>query len=213
MDYSFLRDVTLVDTGRLRQPKEWNPTGLSVRIFSNGSVYPSKELVEKFNLGFVNKDSTEVVNGIDVVDSIEWTPLAAQPRMILFGITPKSEPKVDLFATCKYNDDNTPKGNVMNQGSVSESLLNLVRSMGFLNEDQKYVDLVIVEQYPIKTQDGLSFIPKTVERGARKGEKTYERRENVTYYPVTTSEEFEKMNAAKNETTTENTAPVQIQSN
>jgi hypothetical protein len=197
MEYSFLQKMTLIDTGRVRQPKERNPKGMAVRVFANGEVYPSQELVEKYKLEFRNKGGIKEANGIDVVDSIEWKPLADQPRMILFGFTDKKHPKVDLFASCKYNDDDTPKGKVMEQGPVSEDLLELVRSMGYLNNDQKYVDLVILEQYPINTADGLAFIPKVITRGANKGEKTYERRENVTFFPVTTAEEFEKMNTAK----------------
>lgn len=196
MDYNFLVNLTIIDNGRLRTPKEKNPTGMSVRIYANGEVYPSAELVKKYNLEFVNSDSTEKANGIDVIDSLEWAPLANQPRMILFGITPKIEPKVDLFGTCRYNPDNTPKSSVMNQGATSESLLGLVRSLGFITDEQKYVDLVLLERYPINPKDGISHIPKVVERGERKGEKTYERRDGVTFYPVTTSEEFEKMNTS-----------------
>lgn len=194
MDYSFLENLTLIDTGRMRTPKEKNPIGMAVRVYANGEVYPSTELVKKYDLEFVNKDSTEKSNGIDVVDSLEWEPLAAQPRMILFGISPKNRPKVDLFGTCRYNPDETPKSSVLTQGSTSDTLLELVRSLGFLSNDQKYVDLVLLEQYPVTIKDGLAFIPKVVERGERKGEKTYERREGVTFYPVITSEEFIKMN-------------------
>lgn len=192
MDYSFLSNLTLVDTDRLRAPKEKNPTGMTVRVYANGEVYPSKELTEKYELEYVNRDSTEKANGIDVIDSTEWTPMASQPRVILFGITPKQEPKVDLFASCKFNDDGTPKASVMTQGSTSDELLNLVRSLGFLTSEQKYVDLVLIEQYPINTKDGLAYIPKIVSRGPKKGEKDYERRENVTFYAVVSTEEFEK---------------------
>jgi hypothetical protein len=203
MDYSFLSNLTLVDTGRMRQPKEKNPAGMTVRVYANGEIYPSKELVEKYKLEYVNRESTEKANGIDVVDSTEWTPMATQPRMILFGITPKTEPKVDLFGSCKFNDDGSPKSSVMTQGAASEELLNLTRSLGFLTPEQKYVDLVLLEQYPINTKDGLAYIPKTVSRGPKKGEKDYERRENVTFYTVLTTEEFEKQKtiATKVETT------------
>lgn len=204
MDYSFFNNLTLVDTGRTRTPRELNPKGMSVRIFSNGDVYPSKELTKKYNLEFVNRESTEVANGIDVIDSIEWTPMNAAPRVILFGFTPKSEAKVDLFGSCKFNDDGSPKASVLTQGSSSETLLNLVRSMGYLTEEQKYVDLVVLEQYPITMQDGIANIPKVIERGPKKGERTYERREDVIFYPVTTTEEFEKIPTATAQPVVEN---------
>lgn len=183
-NYSFLQNLVLVDTGRLREPKINNPEGLAVRVFANGSVYPSIDLVAKFDLEYKNKDVPDRGNGIDVVDSTQWSVLANQPRTVLFGITPKGEAKVDLFASCRFNDDGTPKSSVNTQGSLSTTLLDLVISMGWLKEDQKYVDLKIVEEYPIKTQNGIANIPKVLERGKKKGEESYERRENITFYPV-----------------------------
>ncbi len=198
MDYNFLRNVTLVDTGRLRQPKEKNPTGIAVRVFASGEVYPSQELVDKYNLEYLNKD-VEGNFGIDIVDSINWTPTATFPRMIMFGFTPKKEAKVDLFGSCRWNDDGTPKSTVLTQGAKSEVLLDLVRQMGYLNDEQKYVDLQIVEEFPVKTENGIAYIPKIMERGEKKGEQTYERRENVTFYPVNTPENLKMMKEAQDQ--------------
>jgi hypothetical protein len=188
MDYSFLSNLTLKDTGRLRQPKTNTPEGLSIRILANGSVYPSAEAVERFGLEYTKKDEQNTRNGFDVVDSHEWEPTKALPRMILLGVTPKTEPKVELFAGCRYDDEGFPRSSVVTQGTVSETLLDLVRQMGYLTEDQKYCDLQIITTYPIKTEDNIAFVPKTIERGERKGEKTYERRENVTFFAVNTPE-------------------------
>jgi hypothetical protein len=188
MDYSFLNGLTLVDTGRQRTPKTKTPEGLTLRIFPNGEVYPSADLVNKFNLEYGNKDEQAQTNGIDVIDSSEWIPTAQFPRMIIFGFVPKTEAKIDLFGTCRYNEDGTPKSSVYVQGSTSPMLLELVRSMGYLTDDQKYCDLQVVTEYPITMKDGIATVPKVVERGANKGEKTYERRENITFYPVNTPE-------------------------
>lgn len=184
MDYSFLSGLTLVDTGRQRAPKSKLPEGLALRIFTNGEVYPSEELVQKFNLEYGKKDEQEKTNGIDIIDSVEWIPTAQFPRMIIFGFVPKTEAKVDLFGTCRYTEDGLPRSSVYNQGSNSPMLLELVRSMGYLTDDQKYCDLQVVIDYPITMKDGIATIPKVVERGASKGEKTYQRRENITFYPV-----------------------------
>lgn len=197
--YNFLNNIRLVDTGRLRKPKQDNPTGLTLRIFANGKVYPSKELVDKFNLEYLHKENENVSNAIDVIDSTEWSPLATAPRMILFGITPKTNKKVDIFGTSRYNEDGTPKSSVINQGTASESLLNLVRSIGYLTEEQTYCDLEIVLEHPIKTEDGIAYIPKVVERGGRVGEKTYERRENMTMYPVNTPENLVELRKQQTE--------------
>ncbi len=186
--YGFLKSIKIVDTGRVKAPKSNNPTGMTLRIFANGEVYPSQELVTKFNLEYLNKDNENVSNGFDIIDSLEWEPLSKVPRMIILGVTPKTQSKVDLFGTCRYNSDNTPKSTVLTQGTASDSLLTLVRSMGYLTEEQKYCDLELVLEYPITTEDGIAYVPKLVERGAQKGEKTYERRENCTYYAVNTIE-------------------------
>lgn len=184
MDYSFLKNLTLVDTGRLKQPKTKNPTGLTVRVFADGSIYPSQALTDKFNLEYTHATNPNQGNGLDIVDTAEWNIFAGQPRIIMFGITDKSNPKVDLFASCRHNDDGTPKSSVMTQGSVNTYLLDLVKECGWLTENQKYVDLKVMEEHPFKTADGLAFIPKTIVKGAKAGDKTYSRRENATFYPV-----------------------------
>lgn len=204
MSYSFLQGLTLVDTGRQRAPKQTNPEGLTIRIFANGEVYPSRELVTRFNLEYTKKEEQATRNGFDVFDSNDWTPTTTLPRMILFGLTPKTEAKVDLFGSCRYNDDGTPKSSVISQGSTSENLLGLVRSMGYLTEDQKYCDLQVVVEHPLTVKDGISHIPKVVERGEKKGEKTYERRENITFYPVNTVENLKEMTTTSERVVTEN---------
>lgn len=182
--YSFLGSLKLIDTGRIRAPKTNNPEGLLIRIFADGIVYPSQELVDRFDLNYKNSSDTTDGNGFDIVDTQYWKPLQAYPRMIMFGVTPKKEGKVDLFATTRYNEDGTPKGDVMKQGSASETLLNLVKELGWLTEEQTYANLRIVTEHPFKTEDGIAYIPKIIERGGKKGEKDYKRRDNVTFYPV-----------------------------
>jgi hypothetical protein len=61
-----------------------------------------------------------------------------------------------------------------------------------MTDNTSYIDVKLVTEYPINTKDGISYLPKFVERGTTKGERTYERRENVTFYPldlVTSNEE------------------------
>jgi hypothetical protein len=156
-------------------------------LYNNGEVYPSADLVALGNLEYQPKNAENAGNGLDVVDSTDWTPLQNHPRTILIGFTNRNNAKVDLFATTKYNDV-TPKSSVLTQGVQSEMLLNIARSMGWFGSgttEPKYVDLQVLTQYPVKTKDGIAYIPKVVERGDRKGDKTYERRENQTFYPIT----------------------------
>lgn len=188
--YDFLSKLTLVDNKRVRVPKQRNPEGMTVRVFANGEVYPSQELVDKFDLEYKKERAG---NGIDVVDSKEWTPLANEDRMILFAITPKVEPKVDLFAQCRYDKDGNPMSTVMNQGSTCDLLLTLVKELGYLTPEQKYCDLELGLEWPVADQKGIFNLPKMKERGEKKGEKTYERRENVLMVPANTPEKMKEL--------------------
>lgn len=202
-DFNLFRSLVLVDTGRQRTPKELNPQGRTIRIMNNGSVYPGSDMMNKWNLEYTEKNEESTGNGIDVTDSADWDKFKDLPRVILFSVVPKTEPKVELFGTCRYNEDGTPIGSVMTQGSKSPLLLKLVKELGFMAEDQKYCDLVMLEDHAITFQDGISHVPKIVERGDRKGEKTYTRRENVAYYPVVTLEQYTEMSkVAPNEVVT-----------
>jgi len=183
--YQILQKLTLVDTKRVRAPKRKNPEGMTIRIFSNGEVYPSIELVTKFNLEYGREKKG---NGIDVVDSKEWGPLAKEERMILLAIVPRIEAKVDLFAQCRYDKDGHPMATVLTQGSYSEVLLKLVQELGYLTPEQRYCDLELGLEWPVKTQDSIYNLPKSIERGERKGEKTYERREDILMVPANTPE-------------------------
>lgn len=170
-----------------RQEEIKKLTGLTIRLYNNGEVYPSPDLVALGNLEYQPKDAENVGNGLDIVDSIYWTPLQHQLRTIFISFTNRNNAKVDLFATTKYNDV-TPKSSVLTQGTRSEMLLNIARSMGWFGDstvEPKYVDLQVFTQYSVKTVDSIAYIPKIVERGERKGDQTYERRENQIFYPIT----------------------------
>lgn len=200
MEFNFLKSLVITDKSRVRLPKETNPKlGLTLRVFKTGECYPSHDLVTKFNLEYKNRNSKEG-KGIDIVDSKQWTPLAEYPRMILFGFPGKTEPKIDLFGTCRYNEDSTPKSSVMTQGTKNERLVQLCTEMGWITGEQSYVDLEIVTEYPIKVENNVAFLPKTVDRGARKGEATYERRENIEIFPIQPTDMKQEMKQETKET-------------
>lgn len=160
-----------------------NPTGLTLRIYANGDVYPSQQLIDQFDLEYYSQDSQSGI-GFDVIDSKNWEPTKAFDRMIIFGVVPKHEPKVDLFNRVKFNDNGTPVSNVFDQGSPSPKLLNLVKDLGLLKEGDKFVDLQIFTDFPITMEDGIALVPKELAKGGKKGTPSYQRRENVVFYPV-----------------------------
>ena len=171
--------------------------GLTIRLYQNGEVYPSRDLGMKFGLEYRTLEHKEKTNGFDLVDSTDWNPTKHLPRTIFVGVVAKTEPKVDLFSGVRYDQSGNPINSVYDQGTKSKTLLELAKSMGWLAENDQYVDLVVRQEYPVTTKDGIAYVPKNVERGKNKDQKTYERRENVTFYPL------DKVTATV-ETTTEN---------
>lgn len=148
---SFLKNIQIVATEddkpkrRSTGSKEWNPpTGLAVRVWYDGSVYPSQELVDKFQLEYRNRpeeEKKEVVtdadgnivetpkllieekakpfmgNGFDVLDSEDYPAFQTGGiRVLVISPAPKDAGKVNLFYTVGYNEDRTPKISVMDQG-------------------------------------------------------------------------------------------------
>lgn len=187
---------------RTTRTKERNPTGLAVRLYANGGVYPSEELVNHFDLNYYNKGS-QSGSGFDVIDSVTWPPVADQPRMILFGVVSKTEAKVDLFFRTRYAEDGSPLINVLNQGTPSKKLLQLAIEMEYLKPGMKFVDLHVLTNYPITTDNGIALIPKNVERGEEKGKPTYERREDSVFYPVDSIAQEEEAASIENAITVE----------
>lgn len=177
--YSIFKSLILTDTTRQRAPKALLPEGKTLRIMANGKVYPSKEWAEFYDIDFANGE-----NGIDIIDSGTWDKLKDMPRAILMSPTPRTEGRIELFGSFRSGVDGAPLSDVYSQGPKSELLLEMVKELGFMNETQKYCDLVVLPDHVIKFQDGICHVPKTVQKGARAGELTYVRRENVEFFPL-----------------------------
>lgn len=140
---AFLKTITVVadeqpkKTGGGGIRKEWNPpSGLVIRIWKDGSVFPSQELVNKFQLEYLNaveltaeqeaaiKDGKEpkpfMGYGFDVADTKEFKLFqAGDNRFLIISVAPKNEGRVDLFGTVTRNEKGIPVTNVMNQGSAT----------------------------------------------------------------------------------------------
>jgi hypothetical protein len=196
MGMNFLKGITLVDTGRLKVPTTRTPQGMVIRVMSNGAVYPSKELIEKLNLDYTPKAAEGQEQtygfGFDIIDSSEWAPTKDMDRMLLLGLISRAQPKLSIFNRVKFNPNGTPMTSVLDQGTPSQELLDIVRSLGYIMEDQKYVDLVIQPDNPIPLENEVAWIPKVVERGPRKDQKEYVRRENIRIYQAIPSDMIEE---------------------
>ena len=114
--------------------KDWNPaSGLVIRLWKDGSVFPSEQLVKHFDLEYRNQLTEEEVaaikegtlekpfrgNGFDVIDSVDFPAFQIGQRVLIIAPAEKDLGKVDLFSSVGYNDDNTPKVTVMDQGAVT----------------------------------------------------------------------------------------------
>lgn len=117
--------------------KEWNPpAGLALRVWASGAVYPSQELVDRFDLEYKNAltlEQEEAIKagtlekpsmgfGFDVADSADFKFInLGDNRCLIISPARKDdeEGRVDLFKTVAYAEDLTPKLSVMDQGAVT----------------------------------------------------------------------------------------------
>jgi hypothetical protein len=117
--------------------KEWNPTeGLVLRLWKSGAVYPSQEMVDKFDLEYRNcltEEQEEAIKadtlekpamgfGFDVADTQDFPAFKVDGRYLIISSVPKDVKggRVDLFGTVTYNEeDNTPKLKVFDQGNTT----------------------------------------------------------------------------------------------
>jgi len=190
MNFDFLKNVTInkveetpkkTSTGRVAQEK--NPkSGLTLRLFKDGAIYPSAELVDKFNLEY-NKDKTG--NGFDIFSSANWSQYPTDADNVVFiSAVSKDNARVDLFGSAR--EVNGELTSVMSQGSKTfgVELIPMLESVYGVKlfEDKKYVDLQVVEE--VKLEQEILYVPKMVMKGEHKGMMTTERRENVSLYPL-----------------------------
>lgn len=170
------------------------PEGVDFRISLTGNIYLSDKFVEEFNLQYVHKDNADKGNGIDIVESWQWSQYPKDaPDVLFFAISNRKYPKLDLYNSTKYNEDGTPKGDVLTQ--IQKVDLNIVFKALFnceYNEEtvkehapNGYLDLVLVRGIDFTPSNGKFYLPKEVSRGENKGEYTTSLRENVNLYPVT----------------------------
>lgn len=141
-----VEQVTLPKGGGTKKQRNPNPGTIAIRVFADGSVYPSQGAVDKFNLAYPDAVITKEVvplkegeslpegetqktrnvysfpkgtgNGLDVIDTDKCLQFKGLGKRLLFvAVVPKNAGKVDLFATTSYEDTGVPKSTVMDQGA------------------------------------------------------------------------------------------------
>lgn len=166
-----------------------NPTEADIRIFKNGSVYPSDKLVSQCGLAFTVKTAENKGNGFDVFKSTDFLNTKGSGLSVLFiALIPRTEGRIDLFASTTYEEDGSPKADVLTQGAntAGKEVLEMIKEMYGVEipEGKDFIDLVIVTENPLNTEDGIYWIPKVVSRGEKKGQVDLCRREDTTIYPL-----------------------------
>lgn len=205
MKLDFLKDVTVSAAPKVAPKRDTSkkvrvPQGLAIRLFKDGSVYPSPELTALFNLEFGPRDADKVPsnNGLDVIDSRDMTNQISTPTAFV-GVSPNARAlgKLDLFASSKYDENDNPTATVNTQGANSygqESLIPLLEQVygdAFSFNEEGFVDLVVITDTPIASPDNRYFFYKKITRGADAGKKSYVIRDNTVVYPLIPATAFD----------------------
>jgi hypothetical protein len=194
----FLKDAKLASNEvvkpavvRSSTAKPRNPETADLRVFKDGSVFPSAALVNEYKLGYQKKDAAEKGFGFDVFLSKEYPNTQSWPKeqqIILIASIKKDAGKVDLFSSTVYDENGEPVSDVMTQGAntFGKNLLEWVKETygEEPTEEKPYVDLVIARTNALVTDTGIYYVPKRVSRGEEKGKVTLVTRENLTLFPL-----------------------------
>jgi hypothetical protein len=205
--FDFLNSIQLVAVEEVKveavsRKLEYNPTnGSDFRLFEDGRIFPSEELVTKYNLEYTSKDDAKG-NGFDVLSTKVWNwyPDNAPGHVILISAVSKALPKVDIFSTSRYNADGTPISSVVSQGASTfgKELITMLEDVynpapedaeeGYVHAsifgDNKFIDLKIIDSQSVTTPNDIYYIPKMVAKGKNAGEIEHIRRENLVLNPL-----------------------------
>lgn len=218
MNFDFLKDIvvdTPVKSVATKSNIAKNPeNGMTLRVFANGKVYPSQELVNAVGLAYQPKGSENPGMGFDIFRSSKWIGFPETPQECLFiaGVS-KSLPKVDLFGSCTFNEDGTPKTDVMTQGGgkFGKELAGMVEGVfGITIPQGGYVDITINTDITIPSTTGFYQLPKTSKKADGSIVDTTVRRENISIFPMSLNmtEELEaQLNAPTESVVEEKSVP------
>lgn len=184
-----LTQVTKVPAVRTAKAHR-TPKDTDLRLFADGSCYPSAALIEEFQLEYQDKDSAIPEFGFDVFETTKWGMWPSSDHFVMIAQTSKHDRKVDLFSKTSYDADGHARSSVASQGAATFgkkliSMLEQTYNEELFKNGNAYVDLDIMRDSPISpTQNGIYNIPKMIVKGEKAGTYSFERRENLTIYPL-----------------------------
>ena len=155
--------------------KDWNPTyPNSIRIWKDGSIYPSADLVERFDLEYSDRpvdDLADAVkadagaepaadakkprwkqpgNAFDIIDTDEFPVLKVPQRMIVANVVSKAEGRADVFASGDWEPvTGKSRASVLEQGATTfgkNTFIPMVEAVYGIKIDEQtpYVDLIFI---------------------------------------------------------------------
>lgn len=211
---SFLSEVTVTEVdasakGGAKKQRNPNPTLLGFRVWADGSIYPSKALVDKFGLEYPDATVSLVKDkegkdkkvytvvgsqgfGFDVIDSSKSTQWNSPRPFIAVAVSPKDSPKISLFGLTRYDENGKPLVSVMDQGSATfgkETLLPMLETIYNAKPNEEgFIDVEVFTGTNLKSTNGIEMLPKVISRGADQGKPDYVRRENVDIFAIVPAE-------------------------
>ena len=191
-DSSFLNKVEVITPEKetrvnVAKTDKYPTEGTVIRVWANGNIFPSPELVKELNLEYGSSAIQAGGNGLDVFafSKLPNAPQIAQDCIMISAVA-KTAPKVDLFGSCKYDELGQPKSSVLTQGggTFGEELIAMIKEVyGIEIPKGTYLDLEVKLDISPKVSP-IVYLPKTIDRGPKKGQLDVARRENITIYPL-----------------------------
>ena len=196
-DFSFLDNVQVIEVqpsmGRQTSKAEPNPTDSDLRLFKDGSLYPSLPLTKEFDLEYQDDATAIRENGFDLINSDDWGMMPkGTPQFLAIATVPKeAAPKPMLFGKSRKVDGKSVHS-VNDQGSMAsgKTLIEYIEAteakaaMEVAFEAQGFIDLDIIREHPIASANGIYNFPRLVKKGDNAGNLTSIRRENSQIYPL-----------------------------
>jgi len=212
MSLDFLKNIKVEDPALMKKSggggvrKEWNPTGKTIRVWKDGSIFPSEELVEYFDLEYRPKDVDHQGNGLDVFPTSQFPIFKSPQPLILINVVDKAKPRIDVFGTVGYYAEaegvelpegvkaGDPQLSVLDQGAATfgkNRLLPMIKETYDVEPNEKgFIDLVVLgadgteATQPFALSKDFCHVPKAVTKGDLKGTATYQRREYPRLYAL-----------------------------
>lgn len=186
-------DVAEKEVARKGGPrKQRNPEGLAIRVFRDGSVYPSAALTEAFQLEYRHKENKTQGNGFDVIDTSLYPVFQVGKRILIISPIVKTAPKVDLFSSVGYDDEGVPLSSVMEQGSKTYGKDDLVPMIEEIYGIKFFVPAVVAKAaegdkpavVAQEEQPGVQFVDMELIANPTTGEPWgLPNGKNITYIP------------------------------